>query len=80
MTTSEADILANIDSECDFSNSDSELSKEVSVPSLLDRLKFPKSSDLARKRKVLTNPPEEKKKSKGGVAAEPNSISPSQKE
>ena len=66
MATSEADILADIDSDCDSSNSDSEVSKEVSVPSLLDRLKCPKSSDLARKRKVLINPPKGKKKSKGG--------------
>ena len=32
------------------------------IPSLLDKLKCPSKSDLARKRKIKTNPPSGKKK------------------
>ena len=43
------------------------------VPSLLDRLRCPSASDLARKRKIKTNPPSG---NKGAVASEPH-VSPS---
>ena len=50
---------------------------EDAVPSLLEQLKSPTSSTLARKRKVTKNtPPTGSKKGKGAVAAEPQSISP----
>ena len=49
----------------------------ITVPSLLDKLKSPTVSCLARKRKVKSNPPSGKKKCKGAVASEPHSISPS---
>lgn len=58
-------------------DSDSELrDKQVDVPSLLDRLKSPAASELARKRKMKGNPMK-KKRCLGAVAAEPLSISPS---
>ena len=44
-------------------------------PSLLDKLKCPSTSDLARKRKIKTNPPSGKKICKGEVASEPH-VSP----
>ena len=50
---------------------------EDAVPSLLERLKSPTSSTLARKRKVTKNtPPTGSKKGKGAVVAAPQSISP----
>ena len=42
------------------------------IPSLLDKLKCPSTSDLARKRKIKTNPPSGKKRCKGVVASEPH--------
>ena len=42
--------------------------------SLLSRLKSPTLADLARKRKVRTNPPKGIKKGKGAVAADPKSV------
>ena len=48
------------------------------VVSLMDRLKAPKASDLARKRKVQSNPPVGMKRSKKGrnSAFAPKSITP----
>ena len=42
------------------------------IPSLLDKLKCPSTSDLARKRKIKTNPPSGKKICEGAVASEPH--------
>ena len=56
------------------SSSTSELNKE-SV-SLLDRLRSPTPSDLARKRRIPCNPPKGTKKGKGTVASEPQNVSP----
>ena len=42
--------------------------------SLLSRLKSPTLADLARKRKVKTNPPKGIKKGKGVVAADPKNV------
>ena len=43
--------------------------------SLLSRLNSPTLADLARKRKVRTNPPKGIKKGKGAVAADPKNVS-----
>ena len=43
-------------------------------PSVLSLLRAPKASDLARKRKIASNPPSGKKKSKGPVASEPSNV------
>ncbi len=48
----------------------------ISMVPLLDQLKCPTASDLARKRKIVTNPPQKLKRSKGAVAAEPKKILP----
>ena len=45
--------------------------------SLLDRLRSPQPSDLARKRHVKSNPPRGSWKGKGKVTADPKSVSPS---
>ena len=71
------------DSDCDpvanHETSGSEMTqmraKQVDVPSLLDRLKCPASSELPRKR-VMKKNPTKRKRSRGAVAAEPLSISP----
>ncbi len=47
-----------------------------SMVPLLDQLKCPTASDLARKRKIVTNLPQKLKRSKGAVAAEPKKILP----
>ena len=63
------------------SDSEDQLSEDEAQPevrSLLDRLKAPKSSDLARKRKVQSNPPvgmKHSKKGRNSVFA-PKSITP----
>ena len=54
-------------------------SGSVEVPpgvaiSLLSRLKAPRPSDLARKRKVATNPPKGKRSCRGLTATEPKNI------
>ena len=49
---------------------------------LLDRLKSPTLSDLARKRKLASNPanpPKGMKQGKGAVSHEPQSVTPSQR-
>ena len=57
-----------VESDADISDLSS---RESSGPSLLDRLKQPTASDLARKRRIPCNPPTGLKKGKGTVAAEP---------
>ncbi len=50
----------------------------IEIPSLLDKLKSPALSDLARKRKMKCNrPPKGLKRCKGAVASEPVKISSS---
>ena len=44
------------------------------VVSLLNRLKAPRASDLARKRKVAANPPKGKRGCRGVTVAEPKNI------
>ena len=74
MAASTSNEVPELDSYSE--SEDSELSEDpvevsvatsVSVPSLLDRLKCPTSSNLSRKRKIRTNPPKGKKRSKGGL-------------
>ena len=56
------------------SSSTTELNEEP--PSLLDLLRSPTPSDLARKRRIPCNPPKGIKKGKGTVASEPQNVSP----
>ncbi len=67
------------DSQLSLQEDPEEVTPSVSVHNLLDRLKCPKSSDLSRKRKIRSNPPKGKKRSKGAVATEPKSVAPSQR-
>ena len=60
--------------ECETSTS---YSSETATVSLLNRLKSPTASDLARKRKIPRNPPKGLKKGKGTVASEPQKVRPS---
>ena len=60
-------------------NIESESSKSIDKVTLLDKLKSPTSSDLARKRKLASNPPKGMKRSKGIVQHEPQSVSASQR-
>ncbi len=83
-TTSTCSISCAISSEIEVdtghnsSSEDGDISDVTTVPTLLDKLKSPKVSDLARKRKVRTNkPPIGRKRSKGAVASEPHTVSPS---
>ena len=50
---------------------DLEIDEEVPVATLLDRLKSPRESDLARKRKIKTNPFKGVKRGKGATSSEP---------
>ena len=58
------------------STSDSGSSVANKTVSLLDRLRSPKESDLARKRKVPSNSPKGLKRGKGIVGSEPRNVSP----
>ena len=49
--------------------------EEESVACLLDKLRCPRESDLARKRKVQTNPCAGVKRSKGAASFEPQKVS-----
>ena len=61
-------------------NIESESSQSTGKVTLLDKLKSPISSDLARKRKLASNPPPKRmKRSKGIVHHEPQSVSASQR-
>ena len=75
-------------SDCDYPCQDTDLSRSlpsstdessseapVMAVSLLSRLKSPTPADLARKRKVRTNPPTGSKKGKGASAADPKNVS-----
>ena len=49
-------------------------SSDSAVTSLLSRLRAPKASDLARKRRIQVNPPVGKKRGKGCVTNDPKSV------
>ena len=63
------------------SSSDSTASEcsSSAVPSLLSKLKCPTASDLARKRRVASNPPTGLKRSKGKTVADPKTVVPSER-
>ena len=52
--------------------------KNSSTPSILDKLKAPKLSDLTHKRKIDTNPPKGKRTARGKAVNEPKNVSASQ--
>ena len=55
-------------------------STSCSTESIRSKLKSPQLSDLARKRKLSTNPPPKgAKRSKGRNVADPKSVSPSER-
>ena len=60
-------------------NIESESSQLTGKVTILDKLKSPTSLDLARKRKLASNPPKDMKRSKGIVRHEPLSVSASQR-
>ena len=70
-------VLSSSDSEDELSDHNEDEAQPEAV-SLLDMLKAPKASDLARKRKVQSNPPVGMKQSKKGrnSAFAPKSITP----
>ena len=53
--------------------------KNSSTPSILDKLKAPKLSDLTCKRKIDTNPPKGKCTARGKGVNEPKNVSASQR-
>ena len=53
--------------------------KNSSTPSILDKLKAPKLSDLTRKRKIDTNLPKGKRTARGKEVNEPKNVSASQR-
>ena len=64
------------------STSSATASSAPQVESLLTRLRCPATSELARKRKVATNPPAPptgRKRSKGRNIGDPKSVSPSER-
>ena len=68
--------------ECSLSTSLSSSTdvEEVQVVSLVDRLRAPQTSDLARKRKVGTNPsPKGNRTSRGATPSDPKGVSPAQR-
>ena len=80
----EQDLLEEEDSVLEL-ESDKESSRFSSssssflTGSLLDRLRSPTSSELARKRKVDRNPPKGKRRSRGLGLSDPKSITPQQR-
>ena len=72
-TSQEVDGGSSSDDSQRDEASSSSVSKDKSV-SVLSRLKAPRASDLARKRKVAANPPKGKRSCRGATAAEPKNI------
>ena len=60
MAASEAEVISASDDDSE-SESKAPGTSCTTIVSLLDRLKVPKRSDLARKRKVVVNPPHGKR-------------------
>jgi len=83
LSDSEVDPSTYPSSSETFESSDStrcSTSAASALPSILDRLKAPTTSALARKRRVHANtPPVGKKKSTGSRKADPTSITPRQR-
>ena len=67
---STTETAGDSDSESDISGDNVGTPEQLKTVLLLDRLKAPRASDLARKRKVHSNPPLGKKRSSGRLGAE----------
>ena len=83
MAESDLSSLPDIDSDPEIIGSetvtDGKSSTQLTLP---DRLKSPTLSDLARKRKLASNPanpPKGMKRGKGALSHEPQSVTPSQR-
>ena len=83
MAASDLSSLPDIDSDPEIIGSETVTDGKSSTQlTLLDRLKSPTLSDLARKRKLASNPanpPKGMKRGKGAVSHEPQSVTPSQR-
>ena len=83
MAESDLSSLPDIDSDPEIIGSETVTDGKSSTQlTLLDRLKSPTLSDLARKRKLGSNPanpPKGMKRGKGAVSHEPQSVTPSQR-
>ena len=66
-------------SNCQDSESDEDVGEKGKVVSLLDRLKCATSADIARPRKIRTNPPKGKRPCRGALESDPKGVSPSQR-
>ena len=73
-TSHEVDAVSSLDESLGDEESSSSVVEGApnAVVSLLSRLKLPRLSDFARKRKVATNPPIGKRPCRGSTAAELN--------
>lgn len=74
LSTLESSSAELADVESDFTQPGG---SEQQVLNLLDYLKQPQTSTLARKRKISTNPPKGMKRSKGTTTNDPKSVCPS---
>ena len=83
MAESDISSLPDIDSDPEIIGSETVTDGKSSTQlTLLDRLKSLTLSDLARKRKLASNPanpPKRMKRGKGAVSHEPRSVTPSQR-
>ena len=83
MAESDFSSLPDIDSDPEIIGSETVTDGKSSTQlTLLDRLKSPTLSDLARKRKLASNPanpPKGMKRGKGAVSHEPQSVTHSQR-
>ena len=73
-TSHEVDAVSSLDESLGDEESSTSVAEGApnAVVSLLSRLKLPRLSDFARKRKVATNPPTGKRPCCGSTAAELN--------
>ena len=81
MAESDLSSLPDIDSDPEIIGSETVTMSSTQL-TLLDRLKSPTLSDLARKQKLGSNPanpPKGMKRGKGAVSHEPQSVTPSQR-
>ena len=80
-STLESDTTSVIDSGASCIDSGaSERETFNGAASLLSRLRAPRPSDLARKRKIITNPPSGKRKSRGTTSdSDPIAVTPQQR-
>ena len=81
LTSQDIEGVSSSDESHRDEGSSSSVSKDNrdKVVSVLSRLKAPRASDLARKRKVAVNPPKGKRGCRGATAAEPKNITAQQR-